>query len=72
MMNFVGELDASAIEAGSQALASNRCKLLSSKAMVVSVAVNVGRIFRRVRLREASASEPPYVMGGRKVGRSDG
>jgi hypothetical protein len=31
-------------EAGSQVLASNRCKLLSSKAMVVSVAVNVGRI----------------------------
>src|SRR5262245_2137884 len=29
-------------EAGSQVLASNRCKLLSSKAMVVSVAVNVG------------------------------
>ena len=29
------------------------------KAMVVSVAVNVGRISRRVRLREASASEPP-------------
>ena len=28
-------------EAGSQVLASNRCKLLSSKAMVVSVAVNV-------------------------------
>src|ERR1700737_2247505 len=27
--------------------------------MVVSVAVNVGRISRRVRLREASASEPP-------------
>jgi hypothetical protein len=46
-------------EAGSQVLASNRCKLLSSKAMVVSVAVNVGRISRRVRLREASASEPP-------------
>jgi hypothetical protein len=46
-------------EAGSQVLASNRCKLLSSRAMVVSVAVNVGRISRRVRLREASASEPP-------------
>src|ERR1700756_43755 len=45
-------------EAGSQVLASNRCKLLSSKAMVVSVAVNVGRTSRRVRLREASASEP--------------
>jgi len=46
-------------EAGSQVPASNRCKLLSSKAMVVSVAVNVGTISRRVRLREASASEPP-------------
>ena len=46
-------------EAGSQVLASNRCKLLSSKAMVVSVAVNVGKISRRVRLREASASELP-------------
>jgi hypothetical protein len=31
-------------EAGSQVLASDRCKLLSSRAMVVSVAVNVGRI----------------------------
>jgi hypothetical protein len=41
-------------EAGSQVLASNRCKLLSLKAMVVSVAVNVGRISRRVRLREAA------------------
>ena len=46
-------------EAGSQVLASNRCKLLSSRAMVVGVAVNVGTISRRVRLREASASEPP-------------
>jgi hypothetical protein len=51
-------------EAGSQVLASNRCKLLSSRAMVVSVAVNVGRISRRVRLREASASEP--LMNCRK------
>jgi hypothetical protein len=31
-------------EAGSQVQASNRCKLLSSKAMVVSVAVNAGAI----------------------------
>jgi hypothetical protein len=31
-------------QAGSQVQASNHCKLLSSKAMVVSVAVNVGRI----------------------------
>ena len=46
------------LEVGSQVQASNRCKLLSSKAMVVSVAVNVGTISRRVRLREASASKP--------------
>ena len=45
-------------EAGSQVLASNRCKPLWSRAMVVSVAVNAGTRFRRVRLREASASEP--------------
>src|SRR5688500_3298224 len=47
--------------AGSQVQASNHSKLLSSKATVVSVAVNVGRISRRVRLREASASEPGSV-----------
>jgi transposase len=46
--------------------ASNRCKLLSSKAMVVSVAVNVGRISRRVRLIEASASEPSMSAGKRR------
>ena len=44
-------------EAGSQVPASNRCKLLSSKAMVVSVAVNVGKISRRV-VKRGSASEP--------------
>jgi hypothetical protein len=43
-------------EAGSQVLASNRCKLLSSRAMVVSVAINVGRISRRVRLRDFVAT----------------
>ena len=36
------------LDAGSQVQASNHCKLLSSKAMVVSVAVNVGMISRRV------------------------
>jgi hypothetical protein len=36
---------------------------------VVSVAVNVGRISRRVRLREASASEPPMNCRKRKAGR---
>ena len=45
-------------EVGSQVLISNHCKLLSSKAMVVSVAANVGTRSRRVRLREASASKP--------------
>ena len=45
-------------EIGSQVLVSNHCKLLSSKAMVVSVAANVGTRSQRVRLREASASEP--------------
>jgi hypothetical protein len=30
--------------------------------MVVSVAVNVGTISRRVRLREASASETPIIV----------
>ena len=50
-------------EAGSHVLASNRCKLLSSRAMVVSVAVNVGKTSRRVSLREASASEPPDEPG---------
>ena len=52
-------------EAGNQALISSHRKLLSSKAMVVSVAVNVGRMSRRVRLREASASEPPMSARGR-------
>jgi hypothetical protein len=35
-------------EAGSQVLVSNRCKLLSSKAMVVNVAEKVGTRFRQV------------------------
>ena len=43
---------------GNQVLISSHRKLLRSKAVVVSVAVNVGRISRRVRLREASASKP--------------
>src|SRR5262249_17591683 len=45
-------------EFGNQVLISSHPKLLSPKAMVVSAAVNVGTISRRVRLREASASEP--------------
>ena len=45
-------------EVDNQVSISSHRKLLSSKAMVVSVAVNVGTISRRVRLREASASEP--------------
>src|SRR6516162_4320290 len=55
-------------ETGSQVLASNRCKLLLSRAMMVSVAVNVGRISRRVRLREVSASEPLILVGLASVG----
>src|SRR5262249_17798173 len=50
-------------EAGSQVLASNRCKLLSSRAMVVSVAVNVGRISRRGGLRGGGGREPPMECG---------
>ncbi len=45
-------------EAGSQVLASNRCKLLSSKAMVVSVAAKGGSKSRQVWSGEASESEP--------------
>jgi hypothetical protein len=45
-------------EAGYQEQASSHCKLLSLRAMVVSVAANVGTISRRARLREASASKP--------------
>jgi hypothetical protein len=43
-------------EAGNQVLASNRCKLLSSKAMVVSVAVKdipAGEVERGERKRTA-------------------
>jgi hypothetical protein len=40
-------------EVGNQVLISSHRKPLSSKAMVVNVAVNVGRISRRVRLRES-------------------
>src|SRR5260370_33845384 len=45
-------------EAGSQVLASNHCKLLSPKAMVVSVAVNVGTRSRRGVVAEVKASQP--------------
>jgi hypothetical protein len=46
-------------EAGYQVLASSHCKLLSLRAMVVSVAANVGTMSRQAWLREASASKPP-------------
>jgi hypothetical protein len=46
------------LDAGGQAQASNHCKLLSSKAMVVSVAAKGGTRSRQVRSGEASASEP--------------
>ena len=44
--------------AGSQVQASNHCKLLSSKAMVVSVAAKGGTTSHQVWSGEASASEP--------------
>jgi hypothetical protein len=45
-------------EVGSQVQASNHCKLLSSKAMVVSVAAKGGSKTRQVWSGEASESEP--------------
>ncbi len=45
-------------EAGSQVQASNHCKLLLSKAMVVSVAAKGGIQFRQVWSGEASESKP--------------
>ena len=45
-------------EAGSQVQASNHCKLLSSKAMVVSVAAKGGIKSRQVWSGEASESKP--------------
>jgi hypothetical protein len=52
-------------EAGYQVQASSHCKLPSLRAMVVSVAANVGTISRRARLREASASKPPMKCRNR-------
>src|SRR3954451_10431758 len=46
------------LEVGSQVLHSNPCKLRSSRAIVVSVAVKGGRQSRQVRSGEASESEP--------------
>src|SRR5215207_6403737 len=46
------------LEVGSQVPASNPCKLRSSRAIVVSVAVKGGRQSRQVRSGEASESEP--------------
>jgi hypothetical protein len=46
------------LDVGSQVQASNHCKLLSSKAMVVSVAAKGGTRSRQVWSGEASASEP--------------
>ena len=45
-------------EIGNQVLISSHRKLLSSKAMVVSVAETAGARSRQARLREASVSEP--------------
>ena len=46
------------LDAGSQVQASNHCKLLSSRAMVVSVAAKGGTRSRQVWSREASESKP--------------
>jgi len=46
------------LDVGSQVQASNHCKLLSSKAIVVSVAVKGGTRSRQVWSGEASESEP--------------
>src|SRR4051794_26707676 len=46
------------LEGRSQVPASNPCKLRSSRAIVVSVAVKGGRQSRQVRSGEASESEP--------------
>jgi hypothetical protein len=46
------------LDAGGQAQASNHCKLLSLKAMVVSVAAKGGTRSRQVWSGEASESEP--------------
>ena len=43
---------------GDQELIPSHCKLLRSKAVVVSVAVKVRTTVRLARSREASASEP--------------
>jgi hypothetical protein len=49
-------------EVGNQVLISSHRKPLSSKAMVVNVAANVGRISRRVRLRESfRVSDGPRI-----------
>src|SRR5690242_1347921 len=48
-------------EVGSQVQTSNHCKLLSSKAMVVSVAAKGGSKTRQVRSGEASESEPSMM-----------
>ena len=45
--------------AGLQELASNRLKLLWLRARVVSVKEKAGQRSCQVRIREASASEPP-------------
>ncbi len=57
MWNCAGD-EGGPLEAGSQVLASNRCQLRSSKAMVVSVAGKGGTRSCQVRSGEASESEP--------------
>src|SRR6202789_437728 len=53
-------------EAGSQVQASNHCKLLSSKAMVVSVAAKGGIKSRQVWSGEASESKPSMTCRNSK------
>src|SRR5215813_1724808 len=57
MRNCTGD-EGRPFEVGNQVLVSSHRKLLSSKAMVVSVAEKPGQDFGRQGLREASASEP--------------
>src|SRR5260221_7373965 len=54
----VREMKEGSFEVGNQVLISSHRKLLSSKAMVVSVAEKSGQEPGRQGLREASASEP--------------
>ena len=68
----IREMGAGPPETGSQVQVSNHCKLLSSKAMVVSVAAKGGIRSRQVWSGEASGSKPSMTcrnsMGDVKTG----